>query len=97
MHLIVFEIQLNAFLLIGSLVFCHSFLNLFLCFSNLSKPGISLFNSASLILLVDSLYAEAMEAVNSSTALSASTPELIYFLGDIKLVWLWIGTGGELL
>jgi hypothetical protein len=85
MRLIVFEIQFNASLHVGSLVSCHSFLNLFLCFSNLSKPGISVFNSESLILLVDSLYAEAMEAVNSSTVLSASTPELISFLGDIKL------------
>jgi hypothetical protein len=85
MRLIVFEIQLNAFLHNGFLVSCHSFLNLFLCFSNLSKPGISLFNSESLILLAYSLYAEAMEAVNSSTALSAYTPELISSLGDIKV------------
>jgi hypothetical protein len=85
MHLFVFEIRLNAILHIGSLISFHRFLNLFLCFSNLSKPRISLFNSESLILLVDSLYAEAMETVNSNTVLSASTPELIYFLGDIKL------------
>jgi hypothetical protein len=44
-----------------------------------------MFNSESLTLLVDSLYAEAKEAVNLSAALSASTPELIYILGDIKL------------
>jgi hypothetical protein len=36
------------------------------------------------ILLVDSLYAEAIEAVKARTALSASTPELISILGDIK-------------
>jgi hypothetical protein len=52
---------------------------------NLSKPGISLFSSEILTSLVDSLYAEAMGAVNSSVALSASTPELISILGDIKL------------
>jgi hypothetical protein len=56
-----------------------------LCFSNLSKPRISLFSSEILTLLVDSLYAEAMEAVNSSGALPASIPELIYILGDTKL------------
>jgi hypothetical protein len=33
-----------------------------LYFSNLSKPGISLFSSEMLTLLVDSLYAEEMEA-----------------------------------
>jgi hypothetical protein len=40
MRLILFEIQLNAFLHNGSLVSCHSFLTLFLCFSDLSKPEI---------------------------------------------------------
>jgi hypothetical protein len=36
------------------------------------------------ILHVDSLYAEAIEAVNSRAALSASTPEFISILGDIN-------------
>jgi hypothetical protein len=36
------------------------------------------------ILLVDSLYAEAIESVKARAALSASTPELISMLGDIK-------------
>jgi hypothetical protein len=58
MRLIVFEIKLNAFLHIVTLVSCHCFLSVFLCFSNLSKPGIPLFSSESLTLLVDSLYAK---------------------------------------
>jgi hypothetical protein len=40
--------------------------------------------SESVILLVASLYAEAIEVVRSRTALSASTPELISILGDIN-------------
>jgi hypothetical protein len=35
-------------------------------------------------LLVNSLYAEAIEAVKWHAALSASIPELILILGDIK-------------
>jgi hypothetical protein len=81
MRLIVFEIKSNALLHIGSLVSCHSFLNLFLCFSNLSKPGISLFNSEGWTLL----YAEVMGFINLSAALSDSTPELISILDDIKV------------
>jgi hypothetical protein len=37
-----------------------------------------------MILLVDSLYAEATEAVKACAGLSASAPELISILGDIK-------------
>jgi hypothetical protein len=36
------------------------------------------------ILLVDSLYADAIEAVKARAALSASTLELISILGDIR-------------
>jgi hypothetical protein len=43
-----------------------------------------LFISERVILLVDSLYAEAIEAVKLRAALSASTPELISILGDIN-------------
>jgi hypothetical protein len=43
-----------------------------------------LFNSDKVILLVDILYADAMEAVKAHAALSASTPELISTLGDIR-------------
>jgi hypothetical protein len=42
-----------------------------------------LFNSVNVILLVDSLHAEAREAVKARAALSASAPELILILGDI--------------
>jgi hypothetical protein len=44
-----------------------------------------LFNPESVILLVDSLHAEAVEAVKSRGALSASTPTLFSILSDIKL------------
>jgi hypothetical protein len=40
--------------------------------------------SESVTLLIDSLYAEAIEAANSRAALSASTPEVISFLSDIN-------------
>jgi hypothetical protein len=40
--------------------------------------------SESVTLLVASLYAEAIDAVKSRAALSASTPELISILGDIN-------------
>jgi hypothetical protein len=53
-------------------------------FNSLSKPGRSFFNSDKVILLVDSLYAEAIEAVNSHAALSTSVPELISIVGNIK-------------
>jgi hypothetical protein len=43
-----------------------------------------LFNSDKVILLVDSLYAEATEAVKARLTLSASTPELISIMGDTK-------------
>jgi hypothetical protein len=41
--------------------------------------------SESVTLLVDNLYAKAIEVVKSRAALSASTPELIYIFGDINL------------
>jgi hypothetical protein len=40
--------------------------------------------SESVTLLIASLYAEAIEAVKSRAALSASIPELISILGDIN-------------
>jgi hypothetical protein len=49
----------------------------------LSRPGRSLLRSDGVILLVDSLYVEATEAVKSETAFSASFPELIWILGKI--------------
>jgi hypothetical protein len=71
-RLIALETRLAAVLRPGSLVSCHSFLFLFLYFNSRSMPGISLCKSANVILLVDSLYAEAIEAVKSRAALSAS-------------------------
>jgi hypothetical protein len=72
-----FETQFSSVLHPGSLVSCHSFFTLFLYFNNRSRPGRLLFNSYKMILLVDSLYVNAMEAVKAHTALLASTPELI--------------------
>jgi hypothetical protein len=82
--LIDFVTQLTAILHAESLVSCHNFLSLCLCFNNQSRPVWSLFMPESVILLVDKLYAEAIEAVKSRTDLSASTPELISILGDIN-------------
>jgi hypothetical protein len=64
---------------------CHNFFILLLYFNNRSRPGRSLFNSDKLILLVDSLYADAIEAVKAHAALSASTPKLISTMGDARL------------
>jgi hypothetical protein len=47
----------TAVLYAGTRVTCHSCLNLFLCFSRLSRPGISLLRSESVSSLVDNLYA----------------------------------------
>jgi hypothetical protein len=66
-----FVIQLIAVLYAGYLVSCHNFLSHFLCFNKRSKPGRALFISESVTLLVDSLYAEAIDAVKSRAALSA--------------------------
>jgi hypothetical protein len=68
----------------GSRVTCHSFLNLRLYFSKFSRPGMSLLRSEGVILLVDSLYAEAIETVKLQAALSASYSELICILGEIN-------------
>jgi hypothetical protein len=83
-RLICFVTQLTAVLHAGSLVSCHIFRSPCLYFNNRSRPGRSLFISKSVILLVDNLYAEAIEAVKSHAALSASNPELISTLRDIS-------------
>jgi hypothetical protein len=57
MSLIILATQLSVLLHAGSWVTRHTFLNLPLCFSKLSRPGISLLMSESLFLFVDSLYA----------------------------------------
>jgi hypothetical protein len=53
--------------------FMPQFFIIILCFINLSEPGRSSFSSESLTLLVDSLHAEAVEALNSHATLLAST------------------------
>jgi hypothetical protein len=70
MRLIAFETQFTSVLHPGSRVSCHNFLILLLYFNNRSRRGISLFNSDKVILLVDILYAVAMEAVNAHAALT---------------------------
>jgi hypothetical protein len=79
-RLIAFETHLTAFLHAGSLVSCHNFRSLYLCFNNRSKPGRSLLGPKSVILLIDSLYAEAIEAEKPRATLSATTPDLILIL-----------------
>jgi hypothetical protein len=83
-HLIDFLTQLTAVLHAGSLVSCHNFLSFRLCLSSRSRPGISLFMSESVTLVLASLYAEAIYAVKSRAALSASTHKLNSILGDIN-------------
>jgi hypothetical protein len=75
--------QLNAVLHSGSRVTSHCFFNLRLCFRRLSKACGSLLRSESVILLVASLCAVA---IDSTVACSSSAPyaELIWILGDIN-------------
>jgi hypothetical protein len=63
-RLIDFVTQLTAVLHARSSVYCQNFLSLRLCMNSRSRPGILLFMSESVTLLVASLYAEAIEAVN---------------------------------
>jgi hypothetical protein len=76
-HLMVLAIHLSVVLHAGSRVIFHCFLNLRLCFSKFSRLGISLLRSKSVFLLVDSLYAEAIEAVKLRATLSVSSPQVI--------------------
>jgi hypothetical protein len=55
-----------------------------MCFSSLSRRDEPLLRSEIVVVLVDSLYAEAIVTAKSLTALSASTHELICTLGDTK-------------
>jgi hypothetical protein len=75
--LMVLATHLSAVLHAASRVICHSFLNFLLCFGRLPRPGRRLLRSESVILLVDSLNAEVIEAVKSRAALSASSPSLL--------------------
>jgi hypothetical protein len=83
-RLMVLVTQLTAVLHAGFRVTCHSLLNLCLCFSRFFRPGTLLCGSESVILLVDNLYAEAIEAVKLLAALSLLPSELIWTLGDIN-------------
>jgi hypothetical protein len=83
-RLIELETEFTSVFHSESLVSCYNFLILFLYFNSRSRPGRSLFNSDKVILLVDSLYAGAIQAVKARAALSASIPESISTLGDIK-------------
>jgi hypothetical protein len=65
MRLIAFENQFTAVLHPGALVSCHNFLILFLYLNSRSRPGRSLFNFDKVIILVDSLYEDAVEAVKA--------------------------------
>jgi hypothetical protein len=84
MRLIVFETQFTAVLHAGSLVSCHNFLIFLLYLNRRSRPGGSLFNYDKVILLIDSLNSDVIDAVKRRSALSAFTPELISTLGDIR-------------
>jgi hypothetical protein len=68
----------------GTRVSCHNFLSLCLVSSSLSRLDGPRLRSEIVVVLVDSLYAEVIEAAKSRTALSVSIYELIYTLGDTK-------------
>jgi hypothetical protein len=83
-RLMVLATQLSAVLHVKSRVNCHTFFNLWLCFGRLSRAGIQLFRSGSVIFHIDSLYAEAIESVKSQAALWGSSPDLVWILGEIN-------------
>jgi hypothetical protein len=64
--------QFTAVLHPGSLVACHNFLSILLCFNKQSRPGILYFLSKIVVFPVNILYAEAVEAAKARVALSAS-------------------------
>jgi hypothetical protein len=74
----------TAVLHAGSLVSCHNFLSLCLCLSSLSRLDEPRLRSEILVVLVDSLYAEAIEGAKSRAALSASIHQLISTRRDTK-------------
>jgi hypothetical protein len=80
--LIVLVTQFTAVLHAGSLVSCDNFLSLCLCLSSLSRLDEPRLQSQIVVVLVDRLCAEAIEAAKSRAALSASIHELITTLGD---------------
>jgi hypothetical protein len=82
--LIVLVTQFTAVLHAGSRVYCQNFLSLCLCLSSLSRIEGPRLRSEIVVVLVDSLYAEAIEASKSRTALSDSIHKLIFTLWDTK-------------
>jgi hypothetical protein len=83
-RLLVLATPLSAVLHAGSRVTCYNFLNLHLCFSKLSIPGMSLIRSEGVNLLLDNLYAEAIEAVKSQAAQSDLSSQLTWILVEIN-------------
>jgi hypothetical protein len=53
-------------------------------FSRLSRPDRSLLRYESVVLLIDSLYAEAIEAEKVADRFIGFFPELIWILGEIN-------------
>jgi hypothetical protein len=84
-HLRLLATHLNAVLGTESRVSCHSSLNLRLCFSTPSTEGILLFRYETAIWVVDSLYAKIIKVIMSRNHTSASSPKLIWILGEINL------------
>jgi hypothetical protein len=83
-RLMILATNLTAVLHPESRVIWQSFLNFCSCFTRRSKPSRSLFRSKSVVLLVYSLCDEAIEAIKSRGALSASSPELVWILNEIN-------------
>jgi hypothetical protein len=54
-----------------------------LCFNNRSKPGASYLQSKIVVLLVGSLYGEAVDAAKSRAVLTISLEEWIWVFGDM--------------
>jgi hypothetical protein len=78
-RLICFVTQLTAVLHAGSQVSCHIFVaSAYILAIDLGQED------RYVILLVDNLYAEAIDAVKSRVTLSASIPKLASNLGDIS-------------
>jgi hypothetical protein len=75
--------QLSAVLHAGYRVTRPSFLNSHLCFSKLSRAGVFLLRSESVILLVASLYAEARGSKVAGQFIGFSS-ELIWILGEVN-------------
>jgi hypothetical protein len=66
--------QFTSVLHAGFLISSHNFLT-FLCFNKRCKSGNLYFGSRIVVLLINSLYAEAIDAAESSAALSALLEE----------------------